>query len=100
MYFFQPNTLKGAQEEIANFVSEEKHIGFHWRKAQVKFNKVVRKNVFVNCVWKIAMYNFAVSMCIYRWQTIRQTFLQINFLQTSNINTHISEKTFITMYIR
>lgn len=28
MYFFQPNTLVGAQEEIVNFVSEEKHTGF------------------------------------------------------------------------
>lgn len=91
MYFFQPNTLKGAQEEIANFVSEEKHIGFHWRKAQVKFNKLVRKNVFVTRVWKFAMYNFAVSMCIYRGQTIRQSFFQINFLKTSDINRHISD---------
>lgn len=81
MYFFQPNTLKGAQEEIANFVSEEKHIGFHWRKAQVKFNKVVRKNVFVNGVWKIAMYNFAVSTCIYRWQTVRQSLFKLISLE-------------------
>lgn len=29
MYFFQPYTLVGAQEEIVNFVSEEKHIGFY-----------------------------------------------------------------------
>lgn len=41
MYFFQPNTLEGAQEEIANFVSEEKHTGFHWRKARVRTKKAV-----------------------------------------------------------
>lgn len=82
MYFFQPNTLKGAQEEIANFVSEEKHIGFHWRKTQVKFNQVVWKNVFVNGVWKTATYNFAVSLYIYSWQK-KPTFfffLHNNFL--------------------
>ena len=74
MYFFQPNTLKGAQEEIANFVSEEKHIGFHWRKAQGKLNKVVRKNV-LETVYEKLPCTTSLYLCAYTED--RHIFLQL-----------------------
>lgn len=50
MYFFQPYTLVGAQEEIVNFVSEEKHIGFYSsasniRKSSQILNDFLKKDV-------------------------------------------------------